>query len=768
MKQREEITSHVLKIIRKSQIAIEYCYRFRDDNPNSHVLWVNGSSAQRFEQAYGEISRRLELRGCEDPKFNKLEIVSDWLNDESHEPWLLLLDNADDDGVFFNAQDTELSQHVKPTPLIRYIPQSPNGSVLVTSRNQNAAFRLTNDAETIVDIPLMDEKNSKLILTQKLAQNQSTDGEIMELVKMLDHLPLAIAQAAAFISMRKPRMTIARYSKLLQENEDVLLKDMGDLRRDPDVPNSVIKTWHISFDQIKKDHPHSAKLFSLMSVLDRQGLPDYLFSNREMDLDFDDDVAPLTQFSLLYSSIDGRSFGMHRLVQIAMKCWLDLHSETQKWRGMALLVLHRCFPFCNGPEDWSKCETLLPHAEAVLKYEYDQTSQCLLQTDVNYNAASYFLDVGKDSMARERFQHTLDIRRRFLNEEHPKVLDSLDALAASLYDNGLYEQAVEMWQRSLPWRLKGEEALSLSLNNMVGLSDALSNLGRFEEAEEMARRVLRTSLELQGKEHASTQKAVIKLARLLLDQGKQEEAEITLRQTISLYPTSDALPSQNLEKFEGLRALAKVFQLQRKYREAEEMSLLALNGFESLLGANHSTTLSAACAYALALYDTGKLEPAEKSVLRAFNGHEQLHGYEHPETLTDLASLAVIQRAQGEFELAEETGLQALKGLEKILGVEHWDTINCKENLAHTYWRQGRDQEAISLLTDALRGYERILPEGPDIAKTKNTIEIWQREAGMVQSASSLEVWTSEASAEEQETDEEWETDEELETDEEQ
>lgn len=256
----------------------------------------------------------------------------------------------------------------------------------------------------------------------------------------------------------------------------------------------------------------------------------------------------------------------------------------------------------------------------------------------------------------------------------------------------------------------------------------------------MARRVLRTSLELQGKEHASTQKAVIKLARLLLDQGKQEEAEITLRQTISLYPTSDALPSQNLEKFEGLRALAKVFQLQRKYREAEEMSLLALNGFESLLGANHSTTLSAACAYALALYDTGKLEPAEKSVLRAFNGHEQLHGYEHPETLTDLASLAVIQRAQGEFELAEETGLQALKGLEKILGVEHWDTINCKENLAHTYWRQGRDQEAISLLTDALRGYERILPEGPDIAKTKNTIEIWQREAGMVQSSSSLEV----------------------------
>lgn len=342
----------------KSQIAIEHCYRFRDEHPNSHVFWVNGSSAQRFEQAYAEISRRLELRGCEDPEVKKLELVSDWLNDESHDPWLLLLDNADDEGVFFNAQDTELSQHVKSTPLIRYIPQSPNGSVLVTSRNRGAAFRLTNNAGTVLDVPLMDEENSKLVLSQKLGQDQSTDGEILELVKMLDYLPLAIAQAAAFISMRNPRMTVERYLKYLQENENILLEDMGDLRRDPDMPNSVIKTWHISFNQIKKDHPKSARLFSLMSVLDRQGLPDYLFSKGEMDLDFEDEVAPLIEFSLLNSSTDGRTFAMHRLVQIAMKCWLDLQGETQQWRNMALGVLHRCFPLCIGPEDWERRETL--------------------------------------------------------------------------------------------------------------------------------------------------------------------------------------------------------------------------------------------------------------------------------------------------------------------------------------------------------------------------------------------------------------------------
>lgn len=742
------------KSIRKSQIAIEYCYRFRYQNPNSHVFWVNGSSVQRFEQAYAEISRRLKLPGCEDPKVNKLAIVSDWLSDEAHEPWLLLLDNTDDEGVFFNAQDTDPSQHANTTPLIRYVPQSQNGSVLVTSRNRKAAFRLTNNVDTIVDVPLMDEENSKLVLSRKLPQDQSTDGEMLELVKMLDYLPLAIAQAAAFISVRRPRMTVAKYLAFLRENENILLEDMGDLRRNPDMPNSVIKTWHISFNQIKKEHPQSAELFSLMSVLDRQGLPDYLFSKGGMDLDFENNVARLIEFSLLTPSIDGRTFGMHRLVQIAMKCWLDLHDETQKWKEMALDLLHRSFPFCRGPEDWRGCEIVLPHAESVLGYEYDQSSQCLLQADVKYNAALYYYDVGNFSLARERFQQTLDVRCRLLDEGHLKVLDCIDLLAFSLNGAGLPEQAIELWQWTLPWRLKGENALSRSLFVMHGLSTTLHNLGRWEEAEKMTRRRIRTSQELHGKEHVSTQGAVIALAGLLLDQGKGEEAEVVMRQTISLHQTSDPSPLQEHNRLYCLRGLAEVFRKQRRYQEAKELGLSALKGFESLLGPNHSETLDAASMYALTLLDNGKLDLAERMVRRAFSGHVKLHGSGHPNTLIDLFYLSGIQNAQGELELAEDTGLQALREYEKMQGDEHLSTVLCKKNLAYVYWKQKRHQEAISLLTDALKGYEKCRREGhPDIADAKDTIDVWQREVRSLQSPSNLEGETINPSAEEMETD---------------
>ena len=134
---------------------------------------------------------------------------------------------------------------------------------------------------------------------------------------MLDYIPLAIAQAAAVINHRKSRMTIARYLKCLQESEKVMLEDMGDLRRDSKMPSSVIKVWCISFHRIKSNHPQSANLLSLMSVLDHQGLRAYLFLKGKR-----------TWTSS--SSSDGNTFWMHRLVRITIKSWLDLHGETQK------------------------------------------------------------------------------------------------------------------------------------------------------------------------------------------------------------------------------------------------------------------------------------------------------------------------------------------------------------------------------------------------------------------------------------------------------
>ena len=76
---------------RKSQIAIEYCYRFRDQHPESHIFWIHASTIYRVDQAYKDIASKLCLPGWNDPNVDKFQLVSEWLSNDAHGHWLLVL-----------------------------------------------------------------------------------------------------------------------------------------------------------------------------------------------------------------------------------------------------------------------------------------------------------------------------------------------------------------------------------------------------------------------------------------------------------------------------------------------------------------------------------------------------------------------------------------------------------------------------------------------------------------------------------------------------
>ena len=58
--------------VRKSQIAIEFAHRFRQNRPQSHVFWVYAASTTRFRQAYQDIAQTLNLPGCNDSKIDPM------------------------------------------------------------------------------------------------------------------------------------------------------------------------------------------------------------------------------------------------------------------------------------------------------------------------------------------------------------------------------------------------------------------------------------------------------------------------------------------------------------------------------------------------------------------------------------------------------------------------------------------------------------------------------------------------------------------------
>lgn len=206
-------------------------------------------------------------------------------------------------------------------------------------------------------------------MRRRLPDDKSSENDITALVDTLERLPLAITQASAYISVRKTRMTIAKYLTFARQNEEILLADTGDLRRDPSVPNSVLITWQISFDQIKESFPRAAELLSLMSVLDRQGIPEFLLCKDENRWVFEDAFAPLNDFALIAFRDDSECFEMHRLVQVATRTWLHTHGEIAKWEEEAVALLSDSFP--DGEyKNWKICIALLPHAEVFLAYQY--------------------------------------------------------------------------------------------------------------------------------------------------------------------------------------------------------------------------------------------------------------------------------------------------------------------------------------------------------------------------------------------------------------
>jgi hypothetical protein len=166
---------------RKSQIAIEAGYRYRESEPLGHVFWIHASTAQRFNQGYRDIGRRfLPSLDDKDNDSQGLQAVRDWHTESG--PWFLILDNADDLEIFFS----EIEQ-IKP--LINYLPHSPNGSILITSRDRRLGERLAGRDNCVTILP-PDQDEAEALLRSKTAPELWDSSVAGTLVEALERLPL--------------------------------------------------------------------------------------------------------------------------------------------------------------------------------------------------------------------------------------------------------------------------------------------------------------------------------------------------------------------------------------------------------------------------------------------------------------------------------------------------------------------------------------------------------------------------------------------------
>lgn len=645
----------------KSQIAIEYCYRFRDRHANSNILWVHASTKERFEQAFKSIARRCKLHGWDDPAINALDLVYDWLT--GNETWLMVLDNADDKDVFFDQRQTIEFQgsDSQRAPLVMYLPQTSHaGSILITSRNRDTAFRLTDSVESLVDVPYMGKEDAIALLRKKLPEDHSSDDERLELVELLEYLPLAITQAASYIAVKRTRMTISRYHNFLRKNGNILLDDMGDLRRDPTIRNSVLLTWHISFEQINRENRAAAKLLSLMSVFDRQGIPQYLLRGEdEDDLDFEGRLAPLVEFSLITLEDSGESFQMHRLVQMAIRSWLEGQGEIDLWKQDAAELIMKSLP-TSQYQFWKTWEILLPHSEVALDYVFPNGDSQLVHARILHRTSWYLEARGRYNAARERCQRALDIRLDVLGEDDPETAYSLLLLARLKRQYG-YDRGHEI-----------------------------------DEAEAMVRKAVAIFERVQGKQSRGSMNARNILALILIDtyhDRKKEEATEIFQEVLA--SSEQSLGLAHPKTLASMNNLAFAFEKQHKYEESEKLHRRTLETKLRQLGEDDPRTITSMQNLSIVLFGQKRYEEVQVLSQRALDLTVRVLGEEHPNTVVSMARLARVLHVEGNYEQAERHYRKVYNNRPKQWNDRSWDTFLAV--FANTLAEQGKHDEAAEI-----------------------------------------------------------------------
>ena len=225
-----------------------------------------------------------------------------------------------------------------------------------------------------------------------------------------------------------------------------------DRRRVKSASNSILTTQQILIEYIQTNRPSAAKLLSLISFFDRQGIPEELITLRYEEhnrtVDFEEDIKVLRNFSLPAIGVQSDVFKMHRLVQFTTRKWLEQRQELERWKGTYITIMADAFP-SGVYKNQKRYQMPFPHAVLVLEYRSIDKGFVQSWVGVLNNAAQYAAEQGKYEEAEHMNRRALDGREKMLGKEHPDTLTSVFYLAYLLHHRGQCLKAKPLYERAL-------------------------------------------------------------------------------------------------------------------------------------------------------------------------------------------------------------------------------------------------------------------------------------------------------------------------------
>ncbi|KAK2017597.1 TPR-like protein [Colletotrichum eremochloae] len=686
----------------KTQVALEFAYQRAEDDRNCSIFWVHADTEATFTQDFTLIARKAGLSALDGEEL--LKAVCHFI--ESQPRWLLVLDNADDLRLFGvgvaheNAASNSTIQSA-PKSLYSYIPKGPSGSTLWTSRDQRIVGSLVGSLRAIqVTSMLPKEAQSLLATVRGRALSDEEIDDAVALLSELQHIPLPVSQAAAYI--RRTATPVNKYLSRLKDGKKrwALLKRTNfDRHRREGISNSILETWNITIEHLREKDETAVKILYILAYMDNQNISGEIVKAAaeaaanlpsipdDNDNATEEAVTRLREFSFLHTTVtsDGEPiYDMHQLVQEATlynhSVWDAGHS--MRYPEVAIRILTQLFPNSER-ENWARCEKYVPHITRASKWAEVANAE-LVASDLLVQASAY-LDDACRWIEKETFDNSAYLlREKILGRVHPRTI--------------------------------------ICLSNLV---ETYHSQGRYNEAEKIGIEVLALHQKALGRRNPQTIKSMVNLATTYHSQGRYNEAEKAFIEVLAL--CREILGKQHPGTIASMSDLATTYRAQGRYNEAEKAFVEVLALSREILGKRHPKTIGSMSDLAITYHAQGRYNKAERRLLEeAVKLQREILGKRHPKTILSMSSLAAIHMEQGRYGEAENTWKTVLQLQQDVLGKKHPEALNTMHRLAWCWRRQRRNSKALELMRDCYQLQRDVLgPTHPSSKRTKRDLGSW-------------------------------------------
>jgi tetratricopeptide (TPR) repeat protein/Mrp family chromosome partitioning ATPase len=674
----------------KTQLAVEYAYRFKDEYPNG-VIWLNAD--QDIDAQLVELAEKGRWIAPESEHKYKLEVARQRLR--TYSDTLIVFDNLE-----------------LPETIHEYLPEpAAEPHIIVTSRIDQPKFN------PILLDPLNDSLSFELLIQEagRKPVGQAEETAAHDIIIALGGLPLALEMAGAYLRHRP--ISWQQYRDLLTQNIKAAL---------PTVYGKGTKHEADLYSALKIDEDLFAeepRLREILDLLTWSGSAPMGLSLMCALLDVSNPFELTNALGLgisvriLQKIPSAERFTLHRLVQKIRREDTQLE-ERQEWVSNICNKIGDWFQlrkenFIELPQFEAEFDHLKAWQEHALSVAPEHASRLVwLQGYPSYQRGRY-------SDAKVWVERSLELFEKYKDVDMHLEASLLDDLGKIHNALGNYRHALDYTLRSLSIRLalRGEQHPETGYS-LDDISNIYRNLGDNRQALDYAKRALSIRSQTLGEHHPDTASSLSNLGRIYRALGEPKRAlEYADR---ALQMQMELVGEKHPDTASSLNGISNTYRSLGDHKRALEYAEKALAIRLELFGERHPDT---ATSYSSVGVINGYLADHERALAyaeKALAIRLELLGERHPDTALSLSNIGDVYRALGDNNRALEYAEKALKLRREFLGQLHPDSVTSVVSVAHILTNLDRREEALHILDEA----SHILPKDtPSHARVRSQMK---------------------------------------------